>query len=299
MLKDHKNKSNKAVLQSGLDAVFGKNTNIIESKTDGKHENTKFEWVDINQIKRNPSQPRKIFSEDTLIELAESIKIQGILQPLLLKKSKNEEHYVIIAGERRYRAAMIAGLTEVPAIIKELSDENITAIAIIENIQRENLNTIEEAEAYHRLLTEFNLTHEEVAKKVGKSRATVTNMMRLLDLVEEVKQQVINNQISYGHARAILGLPTNKQAIVAQQVITRKLSVREVEKICRQEGKDNASVFPEKKQESSFNDQKLLKQLEQAFYPMQVKLMMKSSEEGRVELIFKCKKEINSILTKL
>ncbi len=279
--------------------IFDPNADSIFLPKENPHSSYEISYIPLTNIQASAVQPRKMFDEEKLSELAESIKNEGLLQPIVVRKLKDSGVYEIIAGERRYRASKIAGLSEVPVIVREFSDDRATAIALIENIQRENLNPIEEAEAYHRLLTEFNLTHEEVAKKVGKSRATVTNILRLLDLVAEVRQQVLNNQISFGHARAILGLPANKQAIVAQQVIARKLSVREVEKICRQEGKDNASVFPEKKQESSFNDQKLLKQLEQSFYPLMVKLTMKNSEEGRIELIFSSKKDIIGLLEKL
>ena len=186
--------------------------------------------VNINKVEPNREQPRKNFDEDALLELAESIKQFGVLQPLLVQQK--DDYYEIIAGERRWRAAKLANLKEVPVIIKKLTEQEVVEISLIENIQRENLNPIEEAIAYKRLLTEFNLKQDEVAERVSKSRTAVTNSMRLLKLNEKVQQMVIDDMISTGHARALLGLnDLEKQYTVAQQIFDEKLSVRETEKL--------------------------------------------------------------------
>ena len=167
--------------------------------------------VNINKVEPNREQPRKNFDEDALLELSESIKQFGVLQPLLVQDRKG--YYEIIAGERRWRAAKLAGLKEVPVIIKNLSNQEVVEISPIENIQRENLNPIEEAIAYKRLLTEFNLKQDEVAERVSKSRTAVTNSMRLLKLDERVQQMVIDDMISTGHARALPVLTIRKNSI--------------------------------------------------------------------------------------
>lgn len=185
--------------------------------------------LDINKVEPNRKQPRKQFNEDSLIELSENIKQYGIIQPLLVKE--RDGYYEIIAGERRWRAAKMAGLTEVPVIIKDISEQEIVEISLIENIQREDLNPIEEAQAYKRLLDEFHLKQDEVADRVNKSRTAVTNSMRLLKLDERVQQMLIEDLISTGHARAILGIAdAERQYEFAQQVLDKKLSVRDVEK---------------------------------------------------------------------
>ena len=188
--------------------------------------------VKITMLEPNREQPRKNFDEDSLMELAESIKQFGLLQPILVQDRK--DHYEIVAGERRWRAAKIAGLKEVPVIIKNLSEQEIVEISLIENIQRENLNPIEEAQAYKRLLNEFNLKQDEVAERVSKSRTAVTNSMRLLKLCDEVQHMVINEMISTGHARALLSIDDpNQQYAVAQKIFDEKLSVRDVEKLVK------------------------------------------------------------------
>lgn len=188
--------------------------------------------VKITMVEPNREQPRKNFDEDALMELAESIKQFGLLQPILVQDRK--DHYEIIAGERRWRAAKLAGLKEVPVIIKNLTEQEIVEISLIENIQRENLNPIEEAQAYKRLLNEFNLKQDEVAERVSKSRTAVTNSMRLLKLCDEVQQMVINEMITTGHARALLAIEdAEQQYSIAQKIFDEKLSVRDVEKLVK------------------------------------------------------------------
>lgn len=230
-------------LGKGLDALIpntlGKET--VKTSTSGtkekkeKEDNRKQEgetFVNITKVEPNRDQPRKNFDEDALEELAESIRQFGLLQPILVQDRKS--YYEIIAGERRWRAAKKAGLKEVPVIIKNLTEQEIVEISLIENIQREDLNPIEEAQAYKRLLSEFNLKQDEVADRVSKSRTAVTNSMRLLKLCDEVQQMIINDMISTGHARALISIEDEEQQYaVAQRIFDEKLSVRDVEKLVK------------------------------------------------------------------
>lgn len=186
----------------------------------------------ITMVEPNRKQPRKNFDEDSLQELCDSIKQVGLIQPILVQDRKS--HYEIIAGERRWRAAKMAGLKEIPVIIRNYSEQEIMEISLIENIQREDLNPIEEAQAFKRLLTEFNLKQDEVAERVSKSRAAVTNSIRLLKLTDKVQQMVIDDMISTGHARALLAVEDPEtQYVLAQQIFDQKLSVRDVEKLVK------------------------------------------------------------------
>jgi ParB family chromosome partitioning protein len=202
--------------------------------------------VNITLIEPNRKQPRKNFDEDALQELADSIKQFGLLQPILVQDRK--DHYEIIAGERRWRASRIAGLQEVPVIIRDYTDQEIVEISLIENIQREDLNPIEEAMAYKRLLEEFHLKQDEVAERVSKSRAAVTNSVRLLKLSDEVQQMVIDEMISTGHARALLAIENEEeQYSVAQKIFDEKLSVRDVEKLVKNLHKPAKAKKPDDK----------------------------------------------------
>lgn len=190
------------------------------------------QMMNINDVEPSRDQPRKKFEEDPLLELADSIKQYGVLQPLIVRKKDN--YYEIIAGERRWRAAKIAGLKEIPVIIKDYTEQEIVEIALIENIQRENLNPIEEAKAFKRLLEEFHLKQDEVAERVSKSRTAVTNSMRLLKLSEKVQNMIIDDMISTGHARALLAIDDpEKQYELANKIFDEKLSVRETEKLVK------------------------------------------------------------------
>lgn len=216
-------------LGKGLDALIP-----AEDKKITKEENTKGAEtvVKITKVEPNRSQPRKNFDEDALQELADSIKQFGLLQPILVQDKG--EYYEIIAGERRWRAAKLAGLKEVPVIIRNYSSQEIVEISLIENIQREDLNPIEEAQAYKRLLTEFNLKQDEVAERVSKSRTAVTNSMRLLKLCDGVQQMIIDDMLSTGHARALIPIEDPElQLQLAQRIFDEKLSVREVEKLVK------------------------------------------------------------------
>lgn len=191
------------------------------------------QMMKISKIEPNRQQPRRNFEEDSLLELADSIKQFGVLQPLIVQKKK--DYYEIIAGERRWRAAKIAGVKEIPVIIKEFSDQEVVEIALIENIQRENLNPIEEAMAFKKLLNEFHLKQDEVAERVSKSRTAVTNSMRLLKLDERVQQMIVDDMISTGHARTLLAIEDpEQQYVLANRIFDEKLSVRETERLIKQ-----------------------------------------------------------------
>ena len=210
------------------------NTNNVNKSAEKEEKTAKTGeiMVKINQVEPNREQPRKDFDEDALMELADSIKQFGILQPLIVQKKK--DYYEIIAGERRWRAAKLAGIKEVPIIVKEYTDQEIVEISLIENIQRENLNPIEEAMAYKRLLEEFSLKQDEVAERVSKSRTAVTNSMRLLKLSPRVQQMIVDDMITTGHARALLAIDDEEQQyILANKIFDEKLSVRETEKLVK------------------------------------------------------------------
>ena len=188
--------------------------------------------MNITKVEPNREQPRKKFDEDALLELSESIKQFGVLQPLLVQQ--RDDYYEIIAGERRWRAAKLAGIKEVPVIIKKLTEQEIMEISLIENIQREDLNPIEEAQAYKRLLTEFNLKQDEVAERVSKSRTAVSNAMRLLKLDERVQQMLIDELLTTGHVRPLISIEDQeKQYMIAQRIFDEKLSVRDAEKLIK------------------------------------------------------------------
>ena len=230
---------NKKGLGKGLDSLIPNNRNVKPANPDISTEQVKQpelksgeQMMKINMVEPNRDQPRKNFEEDALLELADSIKQFGVLQPLLVRK--NKDYYEIIAGERRWRAAKLAGIKEVPVIIKDYSEQEIVEIALIENIQRENLNPIEEAMAYKKLLEEFNLKQDEVAERVSKSRTAVTNSMRLLRLNDKVQQMIIDDMISTGHARALLAIDDKEQQyILANKIFDEKLIVRETEKLIK------------------------------------------------------------------
>ena len=226
-------------LGKGLDTLIPTGKVEVKSKKSTEKSNEVKEpttTVKITMVEPNREQPRKNFDQDALEELADSIKQYGLIQPIVVQDRKT--YYEIIAGERRWRAAKIAGLKEVPVIIKNYTEQEIVEISLIENIQRENLNPIEEAMAYKRLLNEFNLKQDGVAERVSKSRTAVTNSMRLLKLCDEVQQMIIDEMITTGHARALISVEDpEQQYILAQKIFDEKLSVRDVEKLVKDFGK--------------------------------------------------------------
>ena len=237
-----------ALIPSGLGVDTKPKAEAAETKKE-EQESSSETLVKITMVEPNRDQPRKNFDEDALQELADSIKQFGLLQPILVQQ--RDGYYEIVAGERRWRAAKLAGLKEVPVIIRNLTEQEIVEISLIENIQRENLNPIEEAQAYKKLLTEFNLKQDEVAERVSKSRAAVTNSMRLLKLSDEVQQMVISDMISTGHARALLAIEdANEQYALAQRIFDEKLSVRDIEKMVKSIGKPAKEKKEKEKNES-------------------------------------------------
>lgn len=271
-----------ALIPVGINEKKAKAGNINEENTEKKDGE---KLVNITKVEPNREQPRKNFDEDALQELADSIKQFGLLQPILVQDRKT--HYEIIAGERRWRAAKLAGLKEVPVIIRDYTDQEIVEISLIENIQREDLNPIEEAQAYKRLLTEFNLKQDEVAERVSKSRTAVTNSMRLLKLCDEVQQMIIDDMLSTGHARALISIENpEEQYTIAQKIFDEKLSVRDVEKLVKNLNK------PEKPKKESKEDksldiiyQDIEEKLKQSL-GTKVEISSKGNGAGKVEIEF-------------
>lgn len=252
-------------------------------------------YVKISKVEPNREQPRKNFDEDSLLELAESLKQYGILQPLLVQDKKT--YFEIIAGERRWRAAKLAGLKEIPVIIKNLTEQEIVEISLIENIQRENLNPIEEAFAFKRLLTEFNLKQDEVAERVSKSRTAVTNSMRLLKLGEKVQQMVIEDMISTGHARTLLSLPDETlQYNIAQQIFDEKLSVRETEKLVKKLQKPKKDLKTELESDKMDVFYENLEERLKAIIGTKVVIHQKNKEKGKIEIDYYSSDELERIM---
>lgn len=285
-------------LGKGLDLmipnVVGEEKEKKEQKVVAKEEKEQGETlVKISKVEPNREQPRKYFDEDALQELADSIKQFGLLQPILVQDRK--DYYEIIAGERRWRAAKLAGLKEVPVIIKNYTEQEIVEIALIENIQREDLNPIEEAQAYKKLLTEFNLKQDEVAERVSKSRAAVTNSIRLLKLSDKVQQMVIDDMISTGHARALLAIDdAEQQYIIAQKIFDEKLSVRDIEKLVKNLHKTpKAKKLDDKAMEAIYQD--IEEKLKQSL-GTKVAISSKGKGAGKIEIEFYSHEDLDRLL---
>jgi len=256
-----------------------------------------FQVIPIGQIAANENQPRKTFNTETIEELANSIREKGVLQPIIVKKKKGGG-YELICGERRFRAATLCGLTEVPAIIKDIADEDFLEWALIENIQREDLNPIEEAEAYQRIMQERIISQEEVAKRVGKNRVTVTNTLRLLRLPQEVKAYLVEGRLSAGHARAILGLLTPEhQRHMAKRIVEENLSVRQVEAIV------NRSNAHKRKAKTARHLSAEIVDLETRLTHLlgtQAKIYpRKNQKEGRIEIQYFSLDDLDRVLQKI
>lgn len=278
-------------LGKGLDSMIPEK---LDKNREERNDNVSRETlINIKEIEPNKGQPRKNFNEDAIHELAESIKQFGVIQPLILQKK--DKYYEIIAGERRWRAARVAGLKEVPAIIKDYSPQEIVEIALIENIQREDLNPIEEALAYQRLIAEFNLKQDEVAERVSKSRASVTNSMRLLKLDSKVQQMLIDDMISSGHARTIIPLEDgNLQYKVATRVFDEKLSVRETEKLIKKMLADTPA-----KEVVNNDDSFIYRDLEEKIKSIigtKVSINKKSKNKGKIEIEYYSDEELERII---
>ena len=283
-------------LGKGLDSLIPDKATPLQ-KIEREEKKDGVTIVKINKVEPNREQPRKVFNEDALQELSESIKQYGIIQPLLVQKK--DDYYEIIAGERRWRAAKKAGLEEVPVIIRDLSEQEIVEISLIENIQREDLNPIEEALAYKRLLEEFDMKQDEVAEKVSKSRAAVTNSLRLLKLDDRVQQMLVDEMISPGHARALLSIEDpDKQYEFAQRIFDEKMSVRDVEKEVKKLQNGNR---PEKKEEEPLSEELLTEyasieeNLKQKI-GTKVRIQPKTSQSGKIEIDYYSAEEFEKIM---
>ena len=283
-------------LGKGLDSLISNKVGVAEPIQSKKPEPDKeVIFVKITKVEPNREQPRKNFDEDSLLELSESVKQHGILQPLLVQDKK--DYFEIIAGERRWRAAKMAGMKEIPVIIKNLSGREAVEISLIENIQREDLNPIEEALAFKRLLTEFNLKQDEVAERVSKSRTSVTNSIRLLKLDERVQQMVVDDLISTGHARALLGIEEHeKQYSLAQQIFDGKLSVRETEKLVKklQNQKQEQPKQQEENNMSLFYED--MEQKLKSIIGTKVAIHYKGKEKGKIEIEYYSNDELERIM---
>ena len=302
----------KSGLGRGLDALFpektvqskpkttvktAKQTKTVtpETKKSSQHENSNGErMMKLSMIEPNREQPRKKFDEDALQELADSIKQYGVLQPLLVSDKK--DYYEIVTGERRWRAAKLAGLKEVPVVVRELSTQEIVEISLIENIQREDLNPVEEAMAYKRLIDEFHMKQDEIADRVAKSRTAVTNSMRLLKLTSKVQEMVIADMISAGHARALLGISDETlQENTAMKVFDEKLSVRETEKLVKN------LVSPAKKEKTERNtaEDAIYESLEEKMKGImgtKVSIQRKKNNKGKIEIEYYSRDELERII---
>lgn len=287
-------------LGKGLDSLIPnkyveKSEKTSEKKSSDSQENVNMTgeiMVKINSVEPNREQPRKEFDEDSLVELADSIKQFGILQPLIVQKKK--DYYELIAGERRWRAAKIAGIKEVPVIIKNYSDQEIVEISLIENIQRENLNPIEEAMAYKRLLEEFDLKQDEVAERVSKSRTAVTNSMRLLKLSPRVQQMIVDDMISTGHARALLALDDEEQQYqIANRIFDEKLSVRETEKLVKSLKTPKKEVKKEKNEHMFVYEN--LEERMKGIIGTKVRVNAKANGKGKIEIEYYSEDELERI----
>lgn len=282
-------------LGKGLDSLIPDNISSKKEKKDDVKQQTSSEvkngeqMMKINMVEPNRDQPRRNFEEDALLELADSIKQYGVLQPLIVRK--RNDYYEIIAGERRWRAAKLAGVKEIPVIIKDYNEQEILEIALIENIQRENLNPIEEAMAFKKLLEEFNLKQDEVAERVSKSRTAVTNSMRLLKLDKRVQQMIIDDMISTGHARALLAIDDpEQQYMLANKIFDEKLSVRETEKLIKE--LKNPKKDKEKKTiENAFIYEDIEDKMKQVL-GTKVHVASKGKGKGKIEIEYYSDKEL-------
>lgn len=279
-------------LGKGLDSLIPvTEMDEIEEKPTENKDGKPF-MLDIHKIEPNREQPRKFFEEESLKELADSIRQYGVLQPLLVQKK--EDYYAIIAGERRWRAARMAGLKEVPVWIKEMSRQESMEIALIENIQREDLNPVEEAKAYQMLIQEFGLKHEEIADRVSKSRAAITNSMRLLKLDEIILNMLIYGELTQGHARALLALSDGEaQKKAAQIIVEKNLSVRETEKLVKSMNEPKPEKKPELPGQSAYRDiEKKLKD----HLGTKVAIHRKDENQGKIEISYYSVDELERIL---
>jgi len=285
-------------LGRGLDALLGGALSEEPASTGGSDasEESNLGSLPVDLIQRGRYQPRRDFDPDSLRELADSIAAQGVVQPIVVRPV-GKGRYEIIAGERRWRASQQAGLSEIPAVIRDVSDQTAMAMGLIENIQREDLNPLEEATALHRLLHEFELTHQQIAQAVGKSRTTVTNLLRLLELNEDVKQLVEERKIEMGHARALLGLQAQAQSDAAREVVKKGLSVRETERLVRRL-QGEASGDPTKQKKPAKEDPNVSRLQDDLSERLgaHVKLQQGAGGKGKLVIAYNSLDELEGIL---
>lgn len=283
----------KPALGNGLEGMFGIEETVTEEKDVSRET-----FLRLSEIEPNRAQPRRNFDEDALQELADSIKQYGIIQPIVVQKK--EKRYEIIAGERRWRAARKAGLLEAPVIIKEFAPEDVFAVALIENIQREDLNPIEEAQAYSRLIQEYHLKQDELAEKVAKNRVTITNSMRLLKLDERVQQMLIDNMLTGGHARALLAITDKEeQHLLAMRVFDEKLSVRETEGLVKRTLAEREKQEKPKAEKTSQEDKLIYRDVENRMKDIlgtKVEIKKKTKDKGKIEIEYYSLEELERLI---
>ncbi len=283
----------KPALGKGLSALIPRKAKSAEQGRDTEGNRSILE-LDIRTITPNEYQPRRIFNDNALNELVDSIKEKGVIQPVIVRKS-SDSSYELIAGERRWRASKLAGLTRIPAIVKDAAPVEALEIALIENIQREDLNPLETAEAFHRLITDFDLTHDDLSKKVGKDRATVTNYLRILKLPSEIKKLLAAGSLSMGHAKALLQIEKRRLQIdIAQKSAKGGLSVREVEKLSKKlsaAGGSRSKRQPARDPQVASLEEKLIQSL-----GTKVRLHPKSAKSGRIEIEYYSLEELDRLL---
>ena len=281
-------------LGKGLDALLGEDSNISIAAS---AENSSLKMLAIDLIDRGPFQPRRDFDQDALDSLADSIKTQGLVQPILVRPVEDKNSYEIVAGERRWRAAQIAGLHDIPVIIKDVSDNEAMCIALIENIQRQDLNPLEEAGALERLINEFEMTHDAVAETVGRSRPAVSNLLRLLELDNRVKKMVETGKLDMGHARALLSLSPPRQLEAALRIVKQGLSVRATENLVKQFLDNNQQNRPKKDSKDS-NIARLESDLSERL-AAKVSITHQSSGQGKLQISYNSLDELQGILKRL
>jgi ParB family chromosome partitioning protein len=294
-------RSKKGGLGKGLNSLLGlsdlPSEEVVQKKSTLGINQSIIKTINPWEIEPNPQQPRKIFDSEKLRDLSESIKVNGLLQPLLVSKPAESEKYILIAGERRWRASKMAGLSTVPVVVKEVASDDMLRLALIENIQRHDLNIIEEAEAYASLINDYGLTQEECAKRVGKDRTTVTNALRILTLPKEILDDLLEDRLSMGHSRCLLALPDKKTILKARDIIIKKnLSVRQAEQLVK---RIKSQGFATKKDKEAFNPD-----LEYWAESLRSKLKTKvrlagSGSRGKIEISYFSGSELERIVNLL
>ena len=266
-------------LGRGLGALIP--TSLDSGEAEADHE------VDVDLIDPSPFQPREVFSEERIKELSDSIRAKGMLQPVIVRRI--DTRYQLIAGERRLRAARLAGHMRVPVVVKQIDDQEALEMALIENLQRENLNPVEEARAYKRLIDDFQLDHEEIARRIGKNRSTVTNTLRILHLPPRVQEQIKSGELTAGHARGILSLRTpESQVEAANEIATKRLSVRDTERMVRERNQRQEEI------ERRDVEDRLARAL-----GTRVRLVAKKADEGRIEIEYYSAEQLNDLVSRL